>query len=152
MVPSCDAGREWFDHINPRLLPRFWPGTLHQTHDIASIPAFALPRRYTDHGIPGLLCKPPRWTSVLLFYAANYLAHCATVKLYPAEAAAEITLAMGFALFLPFSGFMRAMDPITRRSKIEERLERVGKSNRRRGLVHGCAVKGLDTGARGCDS
>ena len=89
---------------------------------MAPIYASDQPPSYTDHGVPGLVCSPAKWTSVLLFYAVNYLAHCATVKPYPAETQLETTSAILCALFLPSSGISRAMDSIVRRPRLRRGL------------------------------
>lgn len=80
------------------------------------------PPSYIDHGVPGLVCTPAKWTSVLLFYVVNYLAHCATIKSYPAETPLETTSAILCALFLPSSGISRAMDSIVRRPRLRKGL------------------------------
>lgn len=76
---------------------------------------------WTDHGIPGLVCTPAHWSSLLLFYLANYAAHCATIKSYPAETHSELALAIVGALFFPSSGLARAVDAIRRRPRLRYR-------------------------------
>jgi hypothetical protein len=84
------------------------------------LPISNLPSDWIDHGIPGLICTPAKWTSVILFFVANYLAHCATVKPYPAEPVKEIIFAMAAALFLPSFGITRAIDAIIRHSRFRK--------------------------------
>ena len=68
-------------------------------------------------GIADLLCKTANWTDIALFYFANYIAHCATVKPYPAETYGELSVSIATALILPSSGVSRAMDSINRRTR-----------------------------------
>jgi hypothetical protein len=95
----------------------------HLLRNMAPIPASELPSGATDHGVPGLVCMPATWTTPLLFYVANYLAHCATVKPYPAETTAELLIAIFSALFLPSSGMSRALDSIVRRPRLRKMTE-----------------------------
>lgn len=53
----------------------------------------------------------------MLFFFANYLAHCASVKKYPGEKLVELILAMVLALLFPSSGISRALDSIFRLSR-----------------------------------
>jgi hypothetical protein len=76
-----------------------------------------LPPGYTNHGVDGLLCGPADWFSVLTFYGINYVAHCLTVKYYPAETIREKFVVALLALLLPSSGMMRALEAIKRRSR-----------------------------------
>lgn len=72
-----------------------------------------------NHGDPDLICTAG-WTSILTFYLANYIAHCATVKPYPAETLIEFSVAVVLALFFPSSGVIRALDSIFRHSRISK--------------------------------
>jgi hypothetical protein len=76
-----------------------------------------LPPGYTNHGIEGLLCGPADWFSVLTFYGINYVAHCLTIKYYPAETLGEKIMVAILALLLPSSGITRALDAIKRYSR-----------------------------------
>jgi hypothetical protein len=82
----------------------------------------SLPPGWTNHGIGGLICGPADWFSVLTFYGINYLAHCLTIKYYPAETGGEKAAVAIMALLLPSSGITRAVDAIKRYS----RFRRVG--------------------------
>src|SRR5438034_983347 len=97
---------------------------------MSPIPNAGTPAEWINHGDKDLICIPAKWTAVLLFYFANFLAHCATVKPYPAETIWEIALAMILALFLPSSGITRAMDSIIRcpRFRKMNKLERAAKA------------------------
>ncbi|KAF2466959.1 uncharacterized protein BDR25DRAFT_71735 [Lindgomyces ingoldianus] len=87
---------------------------------MAPIPISDVPPTWANHGDKNLICIPAQWTSVILFCFANYLAHCATVKPYPAETLRELGIAMGLALVLPSSGITRAVDSIIRRSNFRK--------------------------------
>jgi hypothetical protein len=71
-----------------------------------------------DHGDPTLYCQPSTRISILFFFLANFIAHCATVKSYPAETGAELLVAVTLALFFPSSGVIRALDSILRHSRL----------------------------------
>jgi len=73
---------------------------------------------WTDHGIPGLVCTQARWSSLVLFFLANYVAHCATIKFYPAETPTELAIAVTGALLFPSSGLRRAVGAIRRRPRL----------------------------------
>jgi hypothetical protein len=86
---------------------------------------------WTDHGIPGLVCTQAYWSSLVLFFLANYAAHCATIKFYPAETPTEQAIAIAGALLFPSSGLSRAIESIIRRPRLR-RLNKV-----QRALVSG---------------
>ncbi|KAK0612532.1 hypothetical protein B0T17DRAFT_564833 [Bombardia bombarda] len=65
---------------------------------------------------PNLQCSPATPWSVFLFFASNYLAHCATVKMYPGSSPANTLVATALALFVPSSGIVRAFHLISRNS------------------------------------
>ncbi|PMD19655.1 hypothetical protein NA56DRAFT_690277 [Hyaloscypha hepaticicola] len=73
---------------------------------------------WTDHGIPGLVCTQARWSSLILFFLANYVAHCATIMSYPAETLTERAVAVTGALLFPSSGLRRAVGAIRRRPRL----------------------------------
>jgi hypothetical protein len=80
-----------------------------------------------NHGDPNLFCVPAKWSSIALFYIANYLAHCVTVNTYPGETIPEWIIAIIWALFVPSSGVTRALDSIFRHSRLlrkEDDLQR----------------------------
>ncbi|KAH8648352.1 hypothetical protein BGZ60DRAFT_437678 [Tricladium varicosporioides] len=76
----------------------------------------SLPNGTFNYGDPNLVCTPTKWTDILLFFAANYVAHAATVKSLPGEKARDIILASLLALFYPYSGVMRGIEATVRHS------------------------------------
>ncbi|KAK3379135.1 hypothetical protein B0T24DRAFT_568915 [Lasiosphaeria ovina] len=91
---------------------------------MAPIPrALDLPSDWTDHGVSGLVCTPADWQTVANFFIVNYLAHCLTVKQYPADTAKEVLITMFMALFLPSSGIARAIDSIIRHPRLRKLTE-----------------------------
>ena len=54
-----------------------------------------------------LLCLAAKPSDVFIFFAANYLAHAATVKSFPGESTAENIASLLFALLYPASGIVR---------------------------------------------
>jgi hypothetical protein len=72
-----------------------------------------------DPGDPNLQCSPATPWSIFVFFATNYLAHCATVKNYPGSSELDIAVATALALFLPSSGITRALFSIVRRSRFK---------------------------------
>lgn len=60
----------------------------------------------TDHGEPNLYCQPATFTDIAIFYLANYLAHCATVKMQPGENGLSSFVSTVLALFFPTSGII----------------------------------------------
>jgi hypothetical protein len=79
--------------------------------------------QFGEHGDPDLYCESSTRTSILFFFLANFGAHCATVKSYPAETGAELLVAVILALFFPSSGVIRALDSILRHSRLRETNE-----------------------------
>ena len=61
-----------------------------------------------------LLCLAAKPSDVFIFFAANYLAHAATVKSFPGESTAENIASLLFALLYPSSGIVRGLDAIFR--------------------------------------
>jgi len=91
---------------------------------MAPIPrALDPPSDWTDHGVSGLVCTPADWQTVANFFIVNYLAHCLTVKQYPADTAKEVLITMFMALFLPSSGIARAIDSIIRHPRLRTLTE-----------------------------
>jgi hypothetical protein len=80
----------------------------------------------SDHGIKGLVCTPAQWSDLVLFFFANYIAHCVTIKFYPAETPKEMAIAIAGALLFPSSGLSRAIEAIRRRPRFRgiDMLER----------------------------
>jgi hypothetical protein len=85
---------------------------------MSPLPNSTAPIQFIDHGNANLVCTPSTVTSLLFFFLANYFAHCATVKSYPAETNAELAIAVVLALFFPSSGVIRALDSILRHSRL----------------------------------
>ena len=75
------------------------------------------------YGNPNLHCETASFTDIAVFYLANYLAHCATVKMMPGENAQTSFARMVMALFFPTSGIMRAVSAIIRHARITRKNE-----------------------------
>ena len=67
-----------------------------------------------------LLCLAAKPSDVFIFFAANYLAHTATVKSFPGESTAENIASLLFALLFPSSGIARGLDAIFRHAVFTE--------------------------------
>jgi hypothetical protein len=78
---------------------------------------------FFNHGDQNLVCTSSSRLSILFFFLANFIAHCATVKSYPAETHAELVVAVTLALFFPSSGVIRALDSILRSSRLRKSNE-----------------------------
>ncbi|THY95142.1 hypothetical protein D6C92_04545 [Aureobasidium pullulans] len=82
-----------------------------------------VPNGTTQHGNERLLCLPitsgywPSISSVIIFFAANYLAHAATVKSSPGDATLVQACNAFLALMFPMSGLLRALNSIFRYSR-----------------------------------
>jgi hypothetical protein len=86
----------------------------------------------------GLQCSTATPWSVFLFFASNYLAHCATVKLYPGSSTTDTAVAAILALFIPSLGIIRALFSIgryTRFRKNRNSLERAAAAGALRMVV-----------------
>jgi hypothetical protein len=85
----------------------------------ASIPmenmTLSVPHGTSQHGDPHLLCVPTEAEDVLNFFLANYIAHAATVRIYPGESWTEVVGAILGAILLPTSGLVRGITAILRR-------------------------------------
>jgi hypothetical protein len=78
--------------------------SLATTLPVDGAPAVVLPPGTSNHGDPGLLCTPTTWKDIVTFFATNYLAHVATVKIVPG-ATLLATIWWGLAaLILPYFG------------------------------------------------
>ena len=73
---------------------------------------FTLPAGASDHGDPGLLCVPTKWTDVVGFFLGNYLAHAATVRTIPGASILDTATAAFGALVFPLYGFDQGLDGI----------------------------------------
>jgi len=65
-----------------------------------------------------LLCLAAKPSDVFIFFAANYLAHAATVKSFPGENSTENIASLLFALVFPSSGIVRGLDAIFRHAML----------------------------------
>jgi hypothetical protein len=68
-----------------------------------------LPPGSSDHGSPGLLCVPTKWTDIAVFFLANYAAHAVTTRSLPGERTGRYIVAVLGALFFPASGTFRGV-------------------------------------------
>lgn len=74
---------------------------------------------------------PASSSSIALFFFANHVAHCATVKQFPGEKIPELFVAMVLTLFFPCSGISRALESIVRYSTFRRtnELQRVTRAS-----------------------
>ncbi|KAF2878023.1 hypothetical protein BDV95DRAFT_480397, partial [Massariosphaeria phaeospora] len=72
----------------------------------------ALPEGTSDHGTPGILCTPTKWTDLVSFYILNYVAHAATVLTRPGERSADFAVTVVGCLLLPALGLYRGIEAI----------------------------------------
>jgi hypothetical protein len=63
-----------------------------------------------------VLCRPAKWTDVLIFYLGNYAAHAATTKLSPGASTFSSILSIVAALLFPTSGVLRGSKAILSRA------------------------------------
>jgi hypothetical protein len=68
-----------------------------------------LPPGSSDHGAPGLICVPTKWTDIVVFFLANYAAHAATTRSVPGERTGKFIVAVVGALLFPASGTFRGI-------------------------------------------
>lgn len=66
----------------------------------------------TNHRDPRLLCRPTRWTDIMVFYLGNYIVHAATTTSLPGESPCDRLVAICCALLFPSSSVVRAMNAI----------------------------------------
>jgi len=71
-----------------------------------------LPIGTSNHGTPGLLCTPTRWSDVIFFYLFNYVAHAATVLTRPGERSDDFTASVIGSLMFPALGLYRGIEAI----------------------------------------
>jgi hypothetical protein len=72
----------------------------------------ALPEGSSDHGTPGLLCTPTKWTDLAWFYLFNYVAHAATVIIRPGERSFDFAVTVMGSLLFPGMGLYRGIEAI----------------------------------------
>jgi hypothetical protein len=83
-----------------------------------------VPNGTTQHGNERILCLPitshywPSISAVIVFFAANFLAHAATVKSSPGDATHVQACNAFLALLFPMSGLLRALNAILRYSRV----------------------------------
>jgi hypothetical protein len=68
-----------------------------------------LPAGSSDHGTPGILCTPTKWTDIVIFYLANYAAHAATTRSLPGEETSRVGIIVFTALLFPAAGAFRGI-------------------------------------------
>jgi hypothetical protein len=83
-----------------------------------------VPNGTTQHGNERIVCLPitshywPSISAVIIFFAANFLAHAATVKSSPGDATHVQACNAFLALLFPMSGLLRALNAILRYSRV----------------------------------
>jgi hypothetical protein len=73
-----------------------------------------VPDGSSNHGSSNLVCTPTTWYDVIIFFAANFFAHAATIKTLPGEKGREALFTIVLALLFPFSGISRGIEAIVR--------------------------------------
>jgi hypothetical protein len=68
-----------------------------------------LPPGSSDRGSPGILCTPTKWTDIVVFFLANYVAHAAMTRSLPGEQTGKFMAAVLGALIFPASGTYRGI-------------------------------------------
>jgi len=85
-------------------------------HTTTAIPlqniTLPLPAGTSNHGTPGLLCTPTRWTDIVLFFLFNYVAHAATVLTRPGERPVDSIVSIAACLLFPVLGLYRGIEAI----------------------------------------
>lgn len=76
-----------------------------------------------DHENVKRSCPSISWTSIGVFYVANYVAHAATIHTIPGEAANSIVRSVLSALFFPTAGIARGLNAIFRCSMYKSMAE-----------------------------
>ncbi|KAF2000613.1 hypothetical protein P154DRAFT_598655 [Amniculicola lignicola CBS 123094] len=71
-----------------------------------------LPAGTSNHGTPGLLCTPTKWTDLASFYLFNYVAHAATVIILPGERSIDFAVSVVGCLLFPALGLYRGVGAI----------------------------------------
>ena len=61
---------------------------------------------------PQILCTPSKWTDVVIFLLANYVAHATTLKSLPGESTLSVMRSSLCSLLFPISGVRRAVTAI----------------------------------------
>jgi len=81
-----------------------------------SVPSNGAGHKTINHG-PNVTCTESTFWSVFLFFLTNYIIHCVTLKPYPGESLFEQSFAAFWALLLPASGIIRAVDSLRVRTR-----------------------------------
>jgi hypothetical protein len=68
----------------------------------------------SNHGDPGLLCRPSSWIDIAIFFLGNYFAHAATIITLPGESTISVAIASLAALLFPITGMVRGVRAIRR--------------------------------------
>jgi len=71
-----------------------------------------IPSDRIQHSDTNLLCTPPKWTDIALFYLGNFVFHAGTVRSHPGESIRSVIFAMILALLFPTAGVIRGLDAI----------------------------------------
>ncbi|KAG9558563.1 hypothetical protein KCU77_g4044, partial [Aureobasidium melanogenum] len=99
-----------------------------------------VPNGTTQHSNEKILCLPitskywPSISAVVVFFAANFLAHAVTVKSSPGDATCVQACNAFLALMFPMSGLLRALNAILRFSRAAQ--TGLDKAYLRVGVVH----------------
>jgi hypothetical protein len=62
---------------------------------------------------PNVICRPAKWTDVVVFYLGNYVAHAATTLNLPGQSPLGVVFVILAALFFPISGVFRGFRAIS---------------------------------------
>jgi hypothetical protein len=71
-----------------------------------------VPPDASNHGDRDLLCTPPKWTDIAIFFLGNYVAHAATIVTSPGESTLSVAIATIYALLFPVTGVVRGVKAI----------------------------------------
>jgi hypothetical protein len=75
-----------------------------------------VPPDASNHGDRDLLCTPPKWTDIAIFFLGNYVAHAATIVTSPGESTLSVAIATIYALLFPVTGVVRGVKAIMSRA------------------------------------
>ena len=88
-----------------------------------------VPEGTSTHGDANLLCTPTRWTDVLIFLLANYVAHVLAIVSRPGEHSRHLLYRNIIAFLFPFSGMIYSLETISRHALlVKEPLQRAGRA------------------------
>lgn len=86
-------------------------------------PLLLPPRNQTklnSEGDANIVCRPAKWTDILIFFVGNYLAHAATTKTMPGQSPLTSCRVILAALLFPTSGVFRGFGAIRTRAIFAE--------------------------------